>query len=54
MYIRIAPPTLFPKRADVLPTLFKYELHKSLNVLLFLEGGTWVNPMSPPKKNDAT
>lgn len=48
IYIRIAPPTLLPKRADVLPTLFRYELIINLVVRLFLAGGTWVSPIKPP------
>ena len=52
--MNIAPPTLLPNLADVLPTLLTYELIINFLVLLFFCGGTLVNPINPPTKNDAT
>lgn len=52
--MKIAPPTLLPKRADVLPILFTYELIINFVVLRLFWGGNLVIPIIPPTKNDAT
>ena len=54
IYMKMAPPTLFPNLAEVFPTLFMYALIINFLDLRFLSGGAFVIPINPPKKNEAT
>ena len=61
IYIKIAPPTLFPKFADFLPILLTYKPIITLLLLpiflCFATIGSFIpltKPMNPPTKNDAT